>query len=269
MHKISFLSSALCLMMSCLGLSSPSVQGQTPTFDPIFMKIAPDNLKKELRRNDKDAEELVKLIRRSIESKQVETAFKTIDQMRREQPNNAVVLAAYAFVYDASLYQVRKRTGTIRERTPQEKQIRDSALQKAKTLAPKLWLPYTLEGFRTGYVFWKYDAGLDLLHRAVVLAPRLAFPNKQLAQVLQFAANNKGKWNDKVVTHQQAAAQYEIALKLDPKSADVAFALFSIYDVDLKDKAKAAKAKRAFLSALPPGYNIRKSIKDRLAKYPD
>ncbi|HEY0074145.1 MAG TPA: hypothetical protein VGB77_08595 [Abditibacteriaceae bacterium] len=273
MQKIQSVVVILCAMAWYLLAVAPCVQAQAPSYDPIFVKIAPETLKKELRRNSKDAEELVKLIRRSIESKQLETAFQALDQLRREQPNNAAVLAAYVMVYDASLYQVRKVSGTIRERKPQEKQIRDAASQKAKKLDPKLWLPYTIEGFPIVYQAIpsdkEYQQGLDLLKKATLLAPSSFFARKQFAAGLTVAAINKRKWNGKVVTYQQATAQYEIALKLEPKSADVTFALFSIYDIDLKDKDKATKAKRAFLQSLPPNYNIRKSIRQRLAKYPD
>ncbi len=238
--------------------------------DPIFTKIETANLKKELQQNNKNPEKLVELIRQSIESKQIEVAYQTLNEMRLTQPNNAVVLAAYAMAYDASLYQVRKRTGVIRSRTPQEKREYESTLKKAKQLSPKLWLPYTIEGFRLAYTPpWKYDEGLDLLHKAIQLAPRAAFAHKQFAQALNLAANNKRKWQEKTVTHEQAAAQYEIAYKLNPNSADVAFALFTVYDIDLKDKRKATQAKRAFLKTLPPNYNLSKSVRERLAQYPD
>lgn len=245
-------------------------QTTVPNYDPLFVPATSKSLVQAAQRNSKNADALVKLIRKSIESKQTEAVFKTLDKMRREQPNNAVVLAAYVMAHDASLYQVRRRTGIIRQRTEQETQTANEALARAKQLNPKLWLPYTIEGFQVGWSPpWDYDRGLTLLQKGVDLAPRNSFARHQFALVLSLAANNKGKWQNKVVTHRQAAEQCEIALKFDPKAADTAFLLFALYDIDLKDKAGATRAKRAFLKALPPKYNISKSVRERLALYPD
>jgi len=251
------------------GVSIALAQTQAPHSDPLLVKATPQGLVQSLRRNSKNPDAMVKLVRKSIESKQVDVAFRTLTAMKREQPNNAVVLSAYVLAMDASLYQVRANTGTIRQRTREEVESALVSLERAKKLAPKLWLPYTVEGFRIGYAPpWDFDKSLPLLQKGASLAPKNAFAHKQFAEVLLLAANNKDKWNGKVVTHKQGAKEMETALRLDPTSADTAFALFCVYDIDLKDKKGATHAKRAFLRTLPKGYNLASWAKERLALYP-
>jgi len=192
-------------------------QPQAPHSDPLFVKATAQGLVQSLRRNSQNPDAMVKLIRKSIESKQVDITFKTLTAMKREQPNNPVVLSAYAMAADASLYQVRANTGIIRQRTREERESALASLALAKKLAPKLWLPYTVEGFRIGYgPPWDYDKSLPLLQKGVLLVPKNAFAHKQFAEVLQLAANNAGKWNGKVVSHKQGAKEFETALRLDP-----------------------------------------------------
>ena len=108
-----------------------------------------------------------------------------------------------------------------------------------------------------------------MLQKAVLLAPKSAFARKQFAEVLHLAAANKGTWDGKAVTHRQAVAQYEVAHNLRPQSSDIAYAMFFIYDIDLKDREHATQAKRAFLKTLPPGYKLSKLVQGRLARYPN
>lgn len=256
----------LVAMMFCVCVISWVAYSQ----DPILEKVEKPALEKDLRQNDKNTEALVWQIRRAINSKQIDTAYATLDKMCHEQPNNAVVLAAYAMAHDASIYQVHKSSGKIRERTSEEDRAYKAALTKAKKLDSKLWLPYTLEGFKLGSATVPdYSKGLNLLHKAVLLAPKSAFAREQFAEVLHLAAANNGKWNGKLVTHQQAVAQYEVAYQLRPQSSDIAFARFFIYDIDLKDREHATQTKRAFLKTLPPGYKLSKFVQGRLARYPD
>src|SRR5690606_21376818 len=100
------------------------------------------------------------------------------------QPNNAVVLSAYAMAHDAPLYQVHKKSGEIRKRTKEEDRAYEAALDRAIKIDPELWLPYTLKGFKLGYITVpKFSESLDLLHKAVQLAPESAFARKQFAQI--------------------------------------------------------------------------------------
>ena len=256
----------LVVMMFCVGIISWVAYSQ----DPVLDKIEQPALETDIRQNDKNAEALVWLIRRAINSKQIDVAYATLDKMRHEQPNNPVVLSAYAMAHDAPIYQVHKKSGEIRKRTNAEDRAYEVALDQAMKIDPQLWLPYTLKGFKMGYATVpNFSEGLDLLHKAVLLAPESAFARKQFAQILEQAAINNGKWKGKIVTHKQAVAEYEIAHKLNPDSSDIAYAIFSIYDIDLKDREHATQAKRAFLKTLPPGYKLSKFVQGRLARYPD
>lgn len=256
----------LVVMMFFVGVVSWVAYSQ----DPVLDKIDKPALETDIRQNDENAEALVWLIRRAINSKQIDVAYATLDKMRHEQPNNAVVLSAYAMAHDAPLYQVHKKSGEIRKRTKEEDRAYEAALDRAIKIDPELWLPYTLKGFRLGYAPpWNFSDALDLLHKATQLAPKSAFARKQFAQILQLAANNNGKWKDKIITHKQAVAEYEIAHKLNPDSSDIAYAIFSIYDIDLNDREHATQAKRAFLKTLPPNYKLSAFVQDRLARYPD
>lgn len=259
-------------LIGAVSVALAQTQTQTPHSDPLFVKATAQGLVQALRRNSKNPDAMVKLIRKSIESKQVDITFKTLTAMKKEQPNNAVVLSAYAMAADASIYQVRANTGTIRQSTREEEESALASLERAKRLAPKLWLPYTIEATRISSTALPSpedrQKSLDLAQKAVNLAPKNAFARKQFAEVLQVEADNAGVWNKKPVTHRQSAKEFETALKLDPSSADTAFALFSVYDVDLKDKKGATHAKRAFLRTLPKGYNLASWAKERLALYP-
>jgi hypothetical protein len=207
---------------------------------------------------------LVEWVRRAAEPKQEEVAFKELDQLRREHPDNAVILAAYCFAFDIGDYKIR-RSRRSREKTEQENADFQAALQRAKSLKPDLWLIHAVEAHRLIYLPpWQIETRLKKMQKMAQLAPDVAFAHYLMAEAYIMATSNQPRLQNGC---ELAARELEQTLKLKPAFADAAFSLFQIYDLWRSDKQRAARAKRMFLNSLPKGHNIRKSVQKRLNLY--
>ncbi len=253
------------LMAPLLSRSAWGQQWRTDRYDTRWLPITDDELKRQVRAGARDAVALYRLWDRARYQYKQESYFSTLRSLTREQPANGVALATYcAVLMDSNMLagfgQFKFRTepgeGTIEH-------IRRN-LQKAKTLAPKLWLIYTVEADIALVTIADRNKATEqavkLCYKAVHLAPRLSFPYMKLGYALgNRAAQGKAK-------RSQSARYYRIALKMAPVTTDPGFLLLNIYRFYTPNPVEARKAAQAVLKTIPPQVKLSERQRRFLAK---
>jgi len=245
------------LAASITGLKAQSSHG---SYDQQFVAIQPQALSQELLKADRDPIKLYSLVRQADTQKQIKIAYDTLNRMRHTEPNNATVLAAYCFAFQVGAGDYASPGEKHLSFTPEDFNDYTTTLLKAKSLDPKLWLPYAVQGHNF-MLDPEFDRkALSLLQKAVALAPNISYTHILLAEAY-------GVYGTPYHSFQAAARECDVARHLKPVSAKNADILFDIYDIRMPNREKATDAKRYLLSSLPPDYKFSPDFRDRLAKY--
>ena len=77
-------------------------QNSATTVDQAYLPIQPQELKIELLKASYDSVNLYNLVRRADHQNLADVAYDTLNDLRHQQPRNAVVLAAYCFAYQVA-----------------------------------------------------------------------------------------------------------------------------------------------------------------------
>ena len=242
--------------------------------DPTLVPFQKGELQKKLRANKDNAHGMVLLLRRADEmsTSRVDSAYsrpnandynaqamKTLTQMRREQPENMKVLAAYCFEFDIKAQGGHHQFAHYEPWSSAKEQQFRGMLKELYKKAPDLWVPYAIEGYHKFYASTKTPAeqerGMKLLAKAVELAPNVPIAHHHYGYVCHYAAD----WQKKPELYGIAVAEYKKALQLRPvlsvAALDLLYAYVAGWLPDGKpDKAKAQVVAKRYLTMLPKGY---------------
>ncbi len=254
---------AVCYVLCAVVFSAYEpvhAQDSATTVDQAYLQIQPQTLKDELLKASHDSVKLYDLVRRADHQNLANVAYNTLNEMRHQQPRNAVVVAAYCFSFQVAAGDYDNPGRKNRPFTEAEHKSYEDALNKAYQLDPKLWLPYTVEGHYLMASPYEDVKALRLLQKAVALAPSLSYTHILLAEAYTVHGTPYHSYS-------KAVQECETARRLQPASAKNADILFDIYDIRTPNRKKAADAKRYLLSTLPPGFKFSQSFEERLARY--
>ena len=186
-------------------------------------------------------------------------AMKTLEQMRRDQPENMKVLAAYCFAFDIKVQGGHHQFTHYEPWSSAKEQEFRKMLKELHKEAPDLWIPYTIEGYHNVYSgsngVNQFSRGAESLRKAVELAPNVPLAHSRYGYVSSLAAHRQKKPE----LYGTAVAEYKKALQLHPGLSIAALKLLYAYAYgwlpDGKpDKAKAKIVAKRYLSMLPKGY---------------
>lgn len=235
-------------------------QTDTPNCDQALLPMPPSTLKMALLDSKNDSVRMYDLIRRGDKQKQSDLVYDILNALRKKEPNNAVVQAAYCFAYRVAEGDYDGPGFRGKAFTNLDDQHYLNALTKAYKLNPKLWLTYAVEGHSLITSPYSDRKALYLLKTAVKLAPDISYTHTLLGDAYAV-------YYTPFQSFQKAEAQYITAQHLQPISSHNADALFDLYDVRIRNTAKARKAKEYLLSTVPTNYKFPPDFSARLAKY--
>ena len=235
-------------------------QSLQPNYDQEFLPIQSKTLELDLLNANDDPERMYSLIRRGDEQMHTDLVYNTLDAMRKEEPDNAVVLAAYCFAFKIAEGDYAAPGQQVRTFTNLDHDHYSAALLRAYRINPNLWLPYAVEGHSLMTSPYEDRKALYLLKTAVKLAPDISYTHTLLG-------NAYSVYDTPYQSFKKAAYQYELARHLHPVSAHNADSLFDLYDVRIPNHEKAKEAKQYLLSTVPPNHNFPADFRRRLAKY--
>jgi tetratricopeptide (TPR) repeat protein len=254
--------SAFCTIYAAMALEHEPVHAQSQAMarDNAYLPIEPETLERELRKADQDPVRLYDLVRRADHQGLSEVAYEKLNKMRREQPKNAVAIAAYCFAYQVAAGRYDNPGRKNHPFTEADAVEYSSQLQQAMQLNPKLWLPYAVAGHQLIAMPGETEKALKLLQKAESLAPDVSYTHILLAESYTVGDTPH-------TSYLKAAKECEIARRLKPACAYNADILFDIYDRRLPNWEKAADAKRYLLATISPDFKLSPAFKARLAKY--
>ncbi len=217
----------------------------TSAVDPTLVPFKKGELQQKLEANKDNVHALILLLLRADEmsSSRVNPAFSRLNpksyntqalqglqQMRRRYPNNMKVLSAYCFSLDIDTQGMHREFSNYGEWSPEKEQKVQATLKELREKAPKLWVSYAIEGYRLFYRGEKTPAeqnqGIQLLAKAIELAPTVPILRSRYARVCRYASDwqQKGR-DDRAVLYGVAITQCEKALQLRPPSSEAALSL--------------------------------------------
>ncbi len=245
---------------------SPAVSAAGQVADPqnkydlTLQPISAVALKQALRSHSDDSVLIYQLVLRAIRQKEVDVAYNTLKTLRHDQPNNAVVLAGYCLAFDVYEGKYSGPDGTVHSFSGTEEYDYFQTLSRAHQLDPKLWMTYAVEGHNSTGTPAQDIRCLKLYQKAEELAPHISYTHLLLGDAY-------ATYYTPYHSFEKAAAEYNIALSLQPISAKAVYLLFDIYDIRIPNVAKAKQAKSKLLSLLPPDFHLKKQASERLARY--
>ena len=237
------------------GSTEALAQTKSDKYDLAALPVPPQKyltsqLMLDLHAGSSSPSEMFQTIRRADGHGQTVAAFRILDAMRVKQPGNAVVQSGYCFVVNLlkGEYSPKRYEYYL---TDEDYQHYATALKNAYIADPKLWLPHVVEGRDLTSIPGKESGtkGLDLLKKAVKLAPESSITHMMLGDADAFSGTEFNSYD-------KAVKEFQIAQKLRPLTSYPARNLIDIYAIRIPDKAKAIQAKKDYLSTLPPGYKI-------------
>jgi hypothetical protein len=270
---------ALCLQIAARSKPSASAahgskaSRNTSAYDPIVLPISEAALRQALLQNSGNAVAEYQWLLRAGYQHQEKNAYDTMSRLRREQPNNPVVLDGYFMALEMTRADIRTMNyngGLNAPVIPYDHWVEDAALadlQRAYKLAPKLWLTYAIDGEDKfcdsfgSHSLVSREQGLKLLQKAESLAPEVPYTHWLLGYAYICRPVSKHKY-------ELAAAECKQALASGARISDAAFILFQIYSLLTPNPAEEIKWKRKFLSLVPPDVKINSSAKALLDRYP-
>jgi len=254
--KSLLLSAALLLLL----VLAAGAQSREAAYDQALLPIQPQALKNGLLDAAHDPIKLYSLVRRADRQNLSNLAYNTLNEMRHQQPRNAVVVAAYCFSFQVAAGEYDNPDRKNRPFTEAEHEGYADALNKAYQLDPHLWLTYAVEGHTLMSSPYEDQKALRLLKMAVRLAPDVSYTHILLAEAY-------GVYGTPYHSFQAAAKECDVARHLQPVAAINADILFDIYDIRMPNREKAADAKQYLLSTVPPNFQLKPSFLERLARY--
>ncbi len=246
----------------------------TSTVDPTLVPFKKGELQQKLEGNKDNAHALILLLLRADEMSTSRVnprfnqpnpnsynlqALRKLEQMRQRYPNNMKVLSAYCFALDIDTQGTHHQFTNYEQWSSEKEQKIQDVLKELRQKAPKLWVSYAIDGYRSFYRAEKtsenQDKGIKLLREAVKLAPNVPLVHQRYGYVCHYAAD----WQKKPALYDTAVKEYQKALQLSPPSAAAAL------DLTMSNVAgwlpsgqpnipQAKVAARRFLSMLPKGY---------------
>jgi len=255
-------------------ICSGQSEAATSAVDPTLVPFKKGELQQKLEGNKDNAHALILLLLRADEmsTSRVDPKFskpnpnsynsqtlRKLEQMRRRYPNNMKVLSAYCFALDIDTQGTHHQFTNYEQWSPEKEEEVQYILKELRQKAPKLWVSYAIDGYRSFYRAEKtsgnQDRGIQLLKEAVKLAPNVPLVHQRYGYVCHYAAD----WQKKPVLSGIAVSEYEKALQLQPSLSEAAL------DLTMSNIAgwlpngrpnipKAKVAARRFLSMLPKGY---------------
>ncbi len=236
-------------------------------YDPIVLPISESALQRALIKNSQNAVAEYQSLLRAGYQHHEKTAYDTMSRLRREQPNNPIVLDGYFMALKMTQGDISTilYNGLRPPVIPYDHWVEDAAradLQRAYRLAPNLWLTYAIEGEDKFYAsINSREQGLKLLQKAENLAPEVPYTHWLLGNVYTSPPVSKHKY-------ELAAAECRQAMASREKFSDPAFILFQIYSLWIPNQAEEIKWKRKFLSLVPPDVKLNPAAKQWLDRYP-
>jgi len=259
---------AMCAVCSCRSAAAAS------TVDPTLVPFKKGELQQKLEGNKDNAHALILLVLRADEmsTSRVDPKFnkpnpnsynlqalRKLDQMRRRYPNDMKVLSAYCFALDIRTQGASHEFTNYEQRSPEKEQKIQDTLKELRQKAPKLWVSYAIEGYRSFFdsehTPEEQDQGIKMLKKAVELAPNVPLVHQRYGYLCRYAAD----WQKKPALYATAVKEYQKALQLSPPSANAALDLLYSNAAGWlpngkPDIPKAKVAAHKFLSMLPKGY---------------
>ncbi len=258
----------IVLLMFALSLKTASAQQwRTDRYDPRWLPTTNKEVARQVRvfSNNRDAVSLYRLYDRARYQRKEPAYFSALQEMKRNQPKNGVVLATYcAVLMDANqLYGF----GQYRFKAqPGEGSVQniERNLAVAKKLEPKLWLILLTEAdianFSNGNDLEGTQNAVNLCREAVRLAPNLSFTHQKLGYWLVNLARVRK------MSNKDAVESYKKAQRLRPIDADTNFLLMNVYRFYEPNKVEARKTADAVLATIPPSVKLNAKMKQFLLK---
>lgn len=245
--------------------SASAQQWRRDRYDTRWLPITDQELQQQVSAGARDAVALYRLWGRARYQYKQETYFSALRKLKQEQPQNGVALATYCAVLMDS--NTMYGFGQFKFRTdPDEGSIEDIRrnLEKAKALAPKLWLNYMTEAdvalLSNGNRAEATEEATRLCIKAVHLAPNLSFTNMKLGYALGNLAREQKS------SRSRSARFYKMAQKMTPVNSDPGFLLLNVYRFYAPNPAEARQAGRAVLATIPPQVKLSTRQRAFLAK---
>lgn len=255
------------LMVGLCWNSCTAQQWRAERYDPRWLPITDAEMRKQVRANARDAVALYRLYDRARYQYKEQPYFSALRKLTQEQPKNGAVLSMYCAVLMRS--NVLYGFGQFRFQVDADEGGVENIsrnLEKAKKLAPKLWLNPITEAYLTlfngaGDDRERGQNAVALCRYAVRLAPHLSYTNKELG----YALVNLTTYNKKA-GFSEAVRYYKKAQSLSPANCDASFLLLNVYRFEVPNKTEAAKAAKAVLATIPPNVKLSEKLRQFLAK---
>jgi hypothetical protein len=266
----------VCVALSLRGAAQPKPSVATRgskasqtflAYDPIVLPISEAALRQALIQNSGNAVAEYQALLRAGYQHQEKNAYDTMSRLRREQPNNPVVLDGYFMALEMTKGDITtiNYNGPHQPVMPYDHWVEDAAradLQRAYRLAPNLWLTYAIDGEDKFYdSINSRKQGMNLLQKAEKLAPEVPYTHWLLGNAYTSSPVSKHKY-------ELAAAECKQALASGARISNAAFILFQIYSLLMPDPVEEIKWKRKFYSLVPPDVKINPAAKEWLDRYP-
>jgi len=245
---------------------SLATSNTTTLYDPIVLPISSSVVQSSLARNSHDAQAEYQLLLRAGYQHQEKAAYEAMNRLRRQQPQNPVVLNGYFMAFrmaEGGFNSMRYNGGhQAMSFNHWEDDEAQTVLQKAYKLAPQLWLTYAVDGEDKFYTpGGDREQGLVLLQKAETLAPSVPYTHWLLEDAYTSPPISRQKY-------EMAAEEGKKALASGAKISNAAFILFQIYSLFTPNQTEEIRWKRKFLSVVPPNVKINPQAKQWLDRYP-
>lgn len=235
-------------------------------YDPVVLPISEPALRQALIQNSHNAVAEYQSLLRAGYQHQEKNAYDTMGKLRREQPNNPIVLDGYFMALEMTKGDINTilYNGLRQAVIPYDHWVEDDAradLQRAYRLAPKLWLTYAIDGENKFYDPGRREQALALLQKAERLAPEVPYVHWLLGDAYTNLSVSTERYG-------LAAEEDKKALASGVPISNAAFTLFQIYSLWLPNQAEEIKWKRKFFSLVPPDVKLNSAAKEWLDRYP-
>ncbi len=242
-------------------------QWRIDRYDSRWLPITDKEMEREVRvfSNNRDTVSLYRLYDRARYQRKEPSYFSTLKQIKRDNPQNGVVLATYcAVLMDANqLYGF----GQYRFKADKGEGSVDNIqrnLAVAKKLEPRLWLILLTEAdiaeCSNGDRKEGTQNAVNLCREAVRLAPSISFAHERLGYWLVNLAGLRKQ------SYAEAVESYKKAQTLRPINCDASFLLMNVYRYYEPNPAQARKTAQVVLTTIPPNVKLDAKMRQFLLK---
>lgn len=228
---------------------------KTTKFDRAWLPISSVQMKAQVERNSNDAVGLYYIWHQDEFQHQQQAFFSALEDLRRTQPKNGVLMAMRCAVIEDSVFK-GVPPFQISAQEWSSVPLHRNNLETAKKLSPGLWLNYLTEA---KLISWEQGSGVNpkviqqqvqLCRKAVSKAPALSFTNNQLAGYLA-TLSHYNKASDA-----EAISLYRKAQQATPRICGPSFGLLFHYRFNKPNKIEAQKAQKSVLATIPPSIKL-------------